>query len=358
MSINPEEVFSYELPDHRIAQRPVYPYHDAKLLRIDRDSKQLSAAVFLDLPSMLQRSDLLVFNDTKVIPARFFGTLPGGGAAELLLLERVAQAEGFQSWRCIGRPLKRFRVGSVITCAHSLCGEVLERGSESAVVRFTCGAGDLAEVMNSAGVMPIPPYIRAGEGDERDRVDYQTHFALHEGSVAAPTASLHFTPELLANIRARGCAIEQLTLHVGSASFLPLWHDHSPELRAPGPERLRVNPQLVARLRAHRASGGRVIAVGTTVVRALESMARMSAKKSSAGSFADSTELFITPGFQFELVDAMVTNFHQPRSTHLLLVEAFLGRALLERSYRHALDNQFRFLSYGDGMFITSCQSL
>ena len=223
------------------------------------------------------------------------------------------------------------------------------------MVRFVDEHGALATraLLHAVGHMPIPPYIRRGISDEQDRADYQTFFAANDGSIAAPTASLHFTPELFERIRARGAAVRFLTLHVGAASFLPLWHGDEDELRKPGAERFYYDPTVLTDCAAARARGGRVIAVGTTVVRALESHAAHAHKGGDKSATLLSTELFITPGYQFALVDALVTNFHQPRTTHLLLVESLLGRARLQRVYEYALAHDFRFLSYGDGMFIT-----
>ena len=193
--------------------------------------------------------------------------------------------------------------------------------------------------------MPIPPYIRGGKSDEQDTLDYQTHFAkaAGNGSIAAPTASLHFTPELVATIKSKGIQMINLTLHVGLASFLPLWNDSVENLTPPGKEEFVVEESTWQTISNHKSTGGRVIAVGTTVVRALESRVR---------EMEGETELFITPGFDFKMVDAMVTNFHQPATTHLLLVEAFIGKNLLRESYEYAIRNDFRFLSYGDGMLL------
>jgi S-adenosylmethionine:tRNA ribosyltransferase-isomerase len=205
---------------------------------------------------------------------------------------------------------------------------------------------EIADLLFQHGTMPIPPYIRNGRGDEQDRTDYQSIFAQHPGSVAAPTASLHFTKPLIDDLMCNiGCKVDRLTLHVGTASFQPIFVNGV--LRPPGEERFHVPSDVWERLQATKASGGCIVAVGTTVVRALESAAR-----SSSRAGMGQTQLFIEPGFEFKVVDALVTNFHQPRTTHLLLVEALLGRAGIDACYRQALDNSYRFLSYGDGMLI------
>jgi S-adenosylmethionine:tRNA ribosyltransferase-isomerase len=285
-----------------------------------------------------------VFNDSKVIPARLFGSLdtPHGAEVELLLLERISDAR----WMCIGRPLKKVRaIGRVRFGVDLLASVVPELSSpERITVDFeTSDPAGVAAAIISHGTMPIPPYIRGGRGDAQDTIDYQSIFAENPGSVAAPTASLHFTPDLMGRLtRDIGVAVSQLTLHVGSASFLPILDNGV--LRRPGSERLSDDPHNLSTLAGTRSQGGRVVAIGTTVVRALESAARNSAAKY--------TDLFISPGFEYKALDALVTNLHQPGTTHLLLVEALLGRELLKTAYEHALGHGYRFLSYGDGMLI------
>ena len=340
--------YAYELPAERIAQRPVHPYDAAKMLVADRAKGEISSRCFRDIVEYLKSGDLLIFNDTRVIPARFLGSFEdNGGEAEILLVRRTEA----DRWRCIGRPLRRFRKGRTIVFPNGLSASVGERAGEREVeISFRAAAGaDLHRVMDETGQMPIPPYIRNGRSDGQDRVDYQTIFARTDGSIAAPTASLHFTPTLMELIRASGCGVDFLTLHVGTASFLPLDYDEASGFLPPGEEQFSVSSHLRDRMNETRASGGRVIGVGTTVVRALETAVR---RKEQGCSQAASTSLFITPGFQFMAVDSVVTNFHQPGTTHLLLVEALMGRELLDAAYQFALGNEYRFLSYGDGMMI------
>lgn len=336
----PISAFTYDLPRDRIAQRPVYPYDAAKLLVIERGGGAIYEKRFTDLPPLLGTGDLLVFNDTQVLPARLFGVLESGAQVELLLLEERDPGQ----WICMGRPLKKFSPGSVISC-EAACGPaapplraiVEERvGPTQVLVKF-----DQPGEVLGLGTMPIPPYIRDGRADEQDRQDYQTHFARVPGSIAAPTASLHFTPTLIKALENRGVMLRNLTLHVGPASFLPV--TESP----PPPERCQIPAGLIGELRERRAQGARIVAVGTTVARALESAASLAASESG------SADIFITPGYRFQLVDALITNFHQPGTTHLLMVEALLGREPLAAAYRYALAHEFRFLSYGDGMFIS-----
>jgi len=346
------DVFSYDLPDEKIAQRPVHPYDSAKLLVLSKNVTRIQESEFSNFHDFVTPLDLIVFNNTKVIPARFRGSFEaGGGAAEVLILQEMNPHE----WWALGKPLKKFKVGATLNFDDHLQARVLEReGTEKVLLKFTASSPiqeDVKARMGECGMMPIPPYIRKGAGDAADRIDYQTFFAEKEGSIAAPTASLHFTKNLVSKIQKKGTAISHLTLHVGAASFLPLWHEHESEIRKPGVEFFQFDPGILKLCEEAKARGGRVIAVGTTVVRALESHALVG-QSVAVGSWLP-TELFITPGFKFQLVDGIVTNFHQPRTTHLLLVESFLGRDPLEAAYQYALENDFRFLSYGDGMFIS-----
>ena len=338
--------FAYDLPPQRIAQRPVKPYDQAKLLVANRQAGSLGDSVFNLLPELLHPGDLLVLNDTRVVRARLLGRLADGDAAcELLCLEEAAPLE----FRCLGKPLKKLRPGRRILFDAGLEAVVLQRVGEFEVtVRFSSASGNVRAALDSAGTMPIPPYIRKGCGDQDDVADYQTCFAAHSGSVAAPTASLHFTPELLQRIEGKGVRRVFVTLHVGPASFLPLADADGAVRRTPGPEWYVHSNAVLEAIVQTRAAGGRVFAVGTTVVRALESMHRVEA----ADGERRSTELFITPGFDFRAIDGLITNFHQPRTTHLLLVEAFIGRTRLEEAYAHALAGGYRFLSYGDGMIV------
>lgn len=336
-------MLAYNLPTERIAQRPVHPPHNAKLLIVSRTEGVQGVGTFLDLPKLLSEGDLVILNNTKVLPSRLFGTQRSTGAlSELLLLEET----GHSTWRAIGKPLKRLKPGVIVSFQDGISCEVLERVSDrEIVVRFTSKTGGevSGETLRAQSTMPIPPYIRNGEGDEEDRIDYQTEYALIDGSIAAPTAGLHVTKEVLSKFRTRGIDTEFLTLHVGPPSFLPIEEDEKGELLPPGKERLSVDPALVSKIKEKRGAGKRVVAIGTTVVRAVES---------SLTDNSEETELFITPGFNFAGTNTIVTNFHQPRTTHLLLVEAFVGREILASAYDFALKNDFRFLSYGDGMVI------
>ncbi len=339
--------YSYELPEDRIAQRPVHPPETARMLVVDRATGAIEHRTFAEIGSYLKSGDHLVFNDTKVIPARLFGRLEdsAGQEIEVVLVEEV----GVHLWTALGFPMRKIRVANRIFLNDHLSADVLpsEREDRLLLRFYTGGEKDIGLLLHEHGTMPIPPYIRDGRGDEQDRIDYQSIFAFHPGSIAAPTASLHFSKNLIDRLRNDHRAqINRITLHVGTASFQPIIVNG--ELRRPSAERFEVSDQVLSELSTAKRNGNRVIAVGTTVVRALETVAKGNSERDVQGS----TELFIEPGHSFRLVDALITNFHQPRTTHLLLVEALLGAELLDRAYRAALDQGYRFLSYGDGMLI------
>lgn len=311
------------MPKDRIAQRPVYPYDQARLLVIKRPS-DFSEIRFFELDKILSNKDLLVFNDTKVLKARLFGMLESGATVEVMLERKLSE----DRWIVFGAPMKKFQVGTIIIFSPSFSAVVEEKiNSKNAVLRFIG--------KDEVGTMPIPPYIRDGRGDEQDLRDYQTIFAKNEGSIAAPTASLHFTEDLITRLRDKGVSFGFLTLHVGASSIFPVYDK-------PGSENFIIPDETMELVKRTKGNGGRVIAVGTTSCRALESY----------GQKEGETDLFITPGYKFRFVDCLITNFHQPGTTHLLLVEALLGRDSLEKSYKYALENDFRFLSYGDAMII------
>ena len=339
-----EAPYTYDLPRERIAQRPVYPYDRARLLVVSRSKGIVADTEFGALPSFLVAGDRLVFNDSAVIPARLFGVLVQGGIGVELLLLSGDQTGRYQA---LARPMRKLRVGASIRCSELLEATVVGR-ADTVTLQLTVNMPGVSvcEAIERCGAMPIPPYIRDGVSDLQDRVDYQPPFAASPGSVAASTASLHFTKELLASLHARGVERSCVTLHLGTASFQPIFRDG--ELKPPATEPFVFDAALSDALLATRSVGGRVVAVGTSVVRALETLAL------EPTAATGQTGLFIRPGFRFQAVDAVVTNFHQPGTTHLLLVEAFLGRALVEIAYQHALANGYRFLSYGDGMLLVA----
>jgi S-adenosylmethionine:tRNA ribosyltransferase-isomerase len=331
--------FHYELPDDLIARHPTARRRDSRLLHLDGTSGAIADRQFADLPQLLRRGDLLVFNDTRVVPARLFGTKETGGRVELML-ERVLDG---------GRALVQLRaskppaVGSRIRLAGGSTATVVGREDEFWVLDFEEAPG---AVFERCGEIPLPPYMkRAAEDFDRER--YQTVYARAPGAVAAPTAGLHFDEVLLAACRDAGLASAYVTLHVGAGTFQPVRVDDVSEHRMHA-ERASVPVGVCEAVRACRERGGRVVAVGTTAVRALES----AAATGRLDAYVGDTRLFITPGFQFRVVDALVTNFHLPESTLLMLVSALAGREHVLGAYRHAVKQRYRFFSYGDAMFV------
>ncbi|GAB4163867.1 MAG: tRNA preQ1(34) S-adenosylmethionine ribosyltransferase-isomerase QueA [Geothermobacteraceae bacterium] len=337
--------FDYDLPEELIAQEPAPRRDGGRMLVLDRSTGGLKHRQFADFPLYVGEKDCLIFNDTRVIPARLEGRKPTGGRIEVFLVRPVA--EGGRDWLCLTRSSKPPRTGQMIEFACDLAGEVIEdRGEGFRVVRFEC-AGDFRTVLEQVGSLPLPPYIRR-QPQASDRERYQTVMARREGAVAAPTAGLHFTEAVLEHVRARGCRICTLTLHVGLGTFLPV---RSQDIRSHRmhSEAYEIPEDTADAIAATRSSGGRVIAVGTTVTRALEHVARQHGKVIPCRGESD---LFIYPGFRFQVVDALLTNFHLPKSTLLMLVSAFAGRETVLAAYRAAVGERYRFFSYGDCMLI------
>jgi S-adenosylmethionine:tRNA ribosyltransferase-isomerase len=348
--------FDFELPEDRIALRPAQPRDAARLLVV-RPGAGLQDRVVRELPDLLQPGDMLVFNDTRVIPARLAGARERGGssvAVEATLLRREAP----DRWTALMRPGKRLRVGDAVRFTafdgpslEGGLGAVVERKGEAGEVtlRFDRAGAELDVAVAEHGAMPLPPYIAAKRGeDAQDRQDYQTVYARHDGSVAAPTAGLHFTPELLARLEERGIGHAFVTLHVGAGTFLPVKTDDVAEHRM-HPEFGEVSEETAAALNAARGGGGRIVPVGTTSLRLLESAA---AEDGTIHAFADETRIFITPGHRFRAADALLTNFHLPKSTLFMLVSAFAGTALMRAAYSHAVSSGYRFYSYGDASLL------
>lgn len=336
--------FDFDLPESSIAQRAA-PRGESRLLVLDREGAERHRRIS-DLPRLLRPGDLLVLNDTRVIPARLHGhrRLPSGeagGRMEILLVERTGDRE----WQALARPGKRARPGTVIAFEDGLTCEVLERRDDGRVrLRFS---EPVEGHLDRLGHIPLPPYIHR-EDDDADRERYQTVYARRPGAIAAPTAGLHFTEALLREIEAAGIATATVTLHVGIGTFKPVTAERVEEHRMES-ERWEIGEETAAAIRKAREQGGRIVAVGTTVVRTLESAALKSEDgEIRAGSGA--TELFITPGFRFRAVDVLLTNFHLPRSTLLMLVSAFAGRERVLAAYAEAVREGYRFYSYGDAM--------
>lgn len=335
--------FDFDLPEALIAQAPLADRDGARLLRVE--SGNLTDAQVRDIPSLLRAGDVLVLNQTKVIPARLFAQL-GDRTIEILLHQPVAQASS--QWHAFARPARKLKEGMQLQFSDDFSATVSGRTEDGQVVlQFTEDGERLFEKLHKHGHMPLPPYI-SREDTAEDKTRYQTVFAREEGSVAAPTAGLHFTPELLDAIRARGVQIAYVTLHVGAGTFQPVkvadtrahtmhheWYD--------------VSAEAASSINAARKAGGRVVAVGTTSMRTLETVA---ARDGTLKAACGSTDIFITPGYDFKIVDVLMTNFHLPKSTLFMLVSAFCGLNVMQAAYAHAIKQHYRFYSYGDACWL------
>jgi S-adenosylmethionine:tRNA ribosyltransferase-isomerase len=343
----------YDLPEDLIAQEPA-PRRDAsRLLVLDRTRGQLAETTFAGLRDHLRPGDLLVLNDTRVLPARLHARKASGGRADLLLLARDGDGDPRgEAWTCMISTGRGIRPGAVLAIAPGFDAEVLGEIAGGRVrVRLRAPAGGVEAAIRRHGVMPVPPYIRREPGDPREGLDrerYQTVYAGPEGAIAAPTAGLHFTDELLRDLEARGVTTARLTLHVGPGTFLPLRGERLEDHRLE-PEAYRLPEETTAAVAACRARGGRVVAVGTTVTRALEHAARDGGGVAPGQGWCD---LYIVPGHRFRVVDALLTNFHLPRTSLLALVAAFAGRDRVLAAYREAIRRRFRVYSYGDAMLV------
>ncbi len=328
------DLFDFELPQDLIAQRPVSPRDAARLLDVAPDG--LHDRTVRDLPGLLRKGDLLVFNDTKVIPARLIGTRPGGGKVEALLIRDL----GAGHWLSFARPTKRLKSGDSLAFAGGLGATVAAKNEDGSVVlAFDRTGHTFLTALEQGGAVPLPPYIRGGTADARDRSDYQTLFAKHDGSVAAPTAGLHFTPALMAALAEAGIATSGVTLHVGAGTFQPVRVEDTDShvMHAEWGEVPQATVDAIA-------AAKRVVCIGTTSLRLLESVARDGPMRAWTGE----TDIFITPGFQFRVADLLLTNFHLPRSTLFMLVSAFAGLERMQAAYAHAVSERYRFYSYGD----------
>jgi S-adenosylmethionine:tRNA ribosyltransferase-isomerase len=336
------DLFDFELPPERIALRPARPRDAARLLLVEGGS--LSDRTVADLPALLRGGDVLVFNDTRVIPAQLEGRR-GDAAIGATLHKR----EGLRAWRAFLRNAKRVREGDEIDFGSGVSAVAAQKASDGSVLLSFLGQEPVELLLERAGRMPLPPYIAGKRAtDERDAEDYQTMFAKGQGAVAAPTAALHFTPRLMESLRAAGVAHETLTLHVGAGTFLPVKAEDTAD-HVMHSEWGRIEPAAAERLNAARANGGRIIAVGTTSLRLLESAAD---EAGQVHPFDGDTDIFITPGYRFRAVDGLLTNFHLPRSTLFMLVSALMGRGTMQAAYAYAIDRGYRFYSYGDASLL------
>jgi S-adenosylmethionine:tRNA ribosyltransferase-isomerase len=338
------DLFDFELPGELIAQRPVFPRDSARLL--DVTGETLQDRTVRSLPGLLRRGDLLVFNDTRVIPARLRGTRPGNGLRQDVAVEALLIRDlGARRWRSFARPAKRLREGDVLRFRGLDATVEAKSDDGSLVLAFDQEGHAFLTALEQEGTVPLPPYIRGGTADAQDRKDYQTLFARHDGSVAAPTAGLHFTPELMAALADSGITTAGVTLHVGAGTFQPVRVDDT-DAHTMHAEWGEVSEATARAVQATRILGGRVVSIGTTSLRLLESVARL--HDGEIRPWSGETDIFIMPGFQFRAVDLLLTNFHLPRSTLFMLVSAFAGLDRMKQAYAHAIEKRYRFYSYGD----------
>jgi len=336
------DLFDFELPNDRIALRPARPRDSARLLLVDGDGT--SDRQVMELPDLLRPGDVLVFNDTKVIPAQLEGR-----RGEASIGATLHKREGPRDWQAFLRNAKRVRVGDSIDFGAGVSASLVEKGGDGSALLHFDGDEPVEVLLQRAGRMPLPPYIASKRAaDEDDRADYQTMFARQEGAVAAPTAALHFTPRLLEALDAGGIGRETLTLHVGAGTFLPVKADDTSDHRMHA-EWGRIDAATADRLNRARAAGGRLIAVGTTSLRLLESAAD---EEGAIQSFEGDTAIFITPGYRFKAIDGLITNFHLPKSTLFMLVSALMGLEVMRAAYAHAISAGYRFYSYGDASLL------
>ena len=336
------DLFDFELPPECIALRPAVPRDSAKLLGVT--GSRLSDHVVSDLPDLLGPNDILVFNDTKVIPAQLTGTR-GDARIGATLHKRV----DLRRWQAFIRNARRLRVGEIVDFGMDVSAEAEAKLDDGSFILRFLGEEPVEVLLERAGTMPLPPYIASKRAiDERDADDYQTMFAREKGAVAAPTAALHFTDGLMAALAAAGVGTETLTLHVGAGTLLPVKVDETDDHRMHS-EWGRIDPTTADRLNAARAAGGRLIAIGTTSLRLLESA---TGEDGIIRTFEGDTDIFITPGYRFRAIDGLMTNFHLPKSTLFMLVSALMGLETMQAAYAHAIAGGYRFYSYGDSSLL------
>ena len=347
--------YHYDLPQNLIAQHPVQQRDHSRLLRLSRKSGEIQHLRFYQIVEVLRPGDILVVNNTRVVPGRLFGQKDTGGKVELLLLEYPENGHGGLTQpdcvnKCLIKASKACRPGTIICLSDGLRATVLSADNGFYQVRFTC-PDSFDDMLHRIGKMPVPPYIhRDQESGEfsRDMADYQTVYATRKGAIAAPTAGLHFTEELLQKISQKGIEIVPVTLHVGYGTFVPVRVTDIREHKIHA-ERFEISEEAVRTINEGKKQGRRVVAVGTTCVRTLE---YVSDERGHLVSGADSCDLFIFPGYEFKVVDALITNFHLPKSTLIMLVSAFAGRKNILNAYAQAIEKNYRFYSYGDAMLI------
>jgi len=346
--------FDYDLPEDRIALRPAIPRDSARLVVVRPGAEpELDDRIVRDLPDILAPGDTLVFNDTRVIPAQLTARRVSRGETEREIGITLHKRKSGNRWRAFARPGRKVAEGDRLAVSglerEALYARVEEKSGGEVMLAFEAESEALDALIDAAGAMPLPPYIASRRPpDARDREDYQTMFAAREGAVAAPTAGLHFTPELMDRLAARGIGWETVTLHVGAGTFLPVKVEDIADHRMHS-EWGEINAETADRLNETRARGGRIVCVGTTCLRILETAVTRDGK---IMPFSGETDIFITPGYTFRAIDALMTNFHLPRSTLMMLVAAFSGLERIKRAYTHAVHNGYRFYSYGDACLL------
>ena len=342
--------FDFDLPEQLIATRPARPRSSSRLLVARPDA--IETATALDLPSFLRPGDRLILNDTKVIPARLSGVRrreSDAGVTEAKIEATLLDPLPDGSWMGLLKPLKKVKDGEIIRFSEDLSAEVLGRAEGTAALKFNLTGDDFDAALNAAGAMPLPPYIEGRrKADDQDKTDYQTIWAKQTGAVAAPTASLHFDDALMTGLAKRGIEITYVTLHVGAGTFLPVKVDDISDHKMHS-ERGTVTEAAAQEMNATRAAGGRIIPVGTTALRLIETAAQ---NDGEMVAYEGATDIFITPGYQFKITDALMTNFHLPKSTLMMLVSALMGVERVREIYDFAIREEFRFFSYGDASLL------
>lgn len=342
------DLFDYHLPKARIAQKSVVPRDMSRLMVLDRASEKISETQFRKIGDFLRKGDLLVVNDTKVFRARIFGKLQTGGTVEFLLLRCVTSSPTSSTWETLGKPGKKLQPGTKVF-GKNWSVTVLEKNDHGMLtVSFDCSEKKLHKILQTEGHIPVPPYV--GKEPLRDE-QYQTVYAKCIGSVAAPTAGFHFTPTLIASLKKKGIRFASVTLHVGIGTFQPIMEEDlsSHEMHA---EYAQIPEKTLQAIQKTKKSGGRVIVIGTTALRCLEGLLGEASVRKEGKELAGWVNMFITPGYKFTVPDGLITNFHLPKSTLLVLVSALAGRDFILRAYRRAVREKYRFFSFGDAMLI------
>ncbi|MDX8381626.1 MAG: tRNA preQ1(34) S-adenosylmethionine ribosyltransferase-isomerase QueA [Ghiorsea sp.] len=334
--------FDFVLPEHLIAKQPLQQRDASRLLNVERPLQDILTS---DLPQLVQQGDVWVINDTKVIPARLIGKKESGGKVEVLLLEPQGEDNVWSAWGKSNKPLSE---NTIVHFSDSFSGKVLKRDGKN--IEILLIAKDVGIAIETHGHMPLPPYINRPDSEE-DKQRYQTVFAEHKGAVAAPTAGLHFTPELMQSMEQAGATFVHVTLHVGPGTFQPVQVNNTDE-HIMHEEAYIISTKAAETINQAKANGNRIVAVGTTSLRTLEAASQNGTLE--AGS--NRTDIFITPGYTFKMTDALLTNFHLPKSTLLMLVSALAGQGAIKQAYAHAIQESYRFYSYGDAMFVQNAK--